>query len=119
MCDLCDLLDSAHFCIHDKQRKSSRKFCQSGATMQEVRHLVLAAEPDKWAALVLTGGACAAGALLLLLGKAYKRRQAKAKIMRARTRRDESLCRAEKAVLRYQESVRDVKKCQQYQYMQC
>uniref|UniRef100_H3CMC4 Fatty-acid amide hydrolase 1 n=1 Tax=Tetraodon nigroviridis TaxID=99883 RepID=H3CMC4_TETNG len=63
-----------------------------------------AAEPDKRTVLVLTGGTCAAGALVLLLGNVYSRWRAKAKIGRARTRRDESLCRAEEAVRRYKDS---------------
>lgn len=61
-------------------------------------------ELDKRAALVLTGGACAAGALAVLLRTVYNRQQAKAKIRRAKTRRDESLFRAEEAVLQYKKS---------------
>lgn len=75
--------------------------------MEETRHLVLGVELDKRAALVLTGGACAAGALAVLLRTVYNRQQAKAKIRRAKTRRDESLFRAEEAVLQYKKSVRD------------
>lgn len=74
--------------------------------MEEMRHLVLGVELDKRTALVLTGGACAAGAVVVLLRKVYNQRQAKAKIRRARARRDESLCRAEEAVLQYKKLVR-------------
>lgn len=74
--------------------------------MDEMRNLVLGVELDKRTALVLTGGACAAGTLVVLLRNAYNRQQARAKIRRARTRRDESLWRAEEAVLQYQKSVR-------------
>lgn len=92
--------------------------------MEEMRNLVLGVKLDKRTALVLTGGACAAGALVVLLWEVYNRRQAQAKIRRARTRRDESLCRAAEAVLQYKNSVRadDVllykSIIQQYQYMQ-
>lgn len=85
---------------------------QTGAAMEEVRHLVLGAEFDKRTALVLTGGAFATGALVVVvLRKVYDRQQAKEKIRRARTRRDESLCRAEEAVLQYRASVRATMYC--------
>lgn len=63
-------------------------------------------ELDRRTAWLLTGGACAAWALLGVLRNMYNRRQANAKIRRARARRDESLARAEEAVLQYKESVR-------------
>lgn len=63
-------------------------------------------ELDKRAAWLLTGGACTAWALVGVLRNVYNRREANAKIRRARARRDESLHRAEEAVLQYKESVR-------------
>lgn len=67
---------------------------------------VLDVKLDKRAAWLLAGGACAAWALVGVLRNAYNRWEANAKIRRARARRDESLHRAEEAVLRYKESVR-------------
>lgn len=67
---------------------------------------VLDVELDKRAAWLLTGGACAAWALVGVLRNVYNRWEANAKIRRARARRDESLRRAEEAVLQYRESVR-------------
>lgn len=92
----------------DKQAKVQQRVLpvQTGGTMDEMRHLVLGVELDKRTVLVLTGGACTAGALLVLLRNVYNRQQAKARIRRARTRRDESVWRAEDAVLQYKTSVR-------------
>ena len=74
--------------------------------MKEIRHLVLGVELEKRTALVLTGGICAAGALVVLMQKVYNWQEAKAKIRKARTRREESLCRAEEAAMQYRKSVR-------------
>lgn len=69
-------------------------------------------ELDKRAAWILTGGACAAWALVGVLRNMYNRWEANAKIRRARARRDESLLRAEKTVLQYKESVRAALLCE-------
>lgn len=67
---------------------------------------VLDVELDKPTAWLLAGGACAAFALVGVLRSVYNRREANAKIRRARALRDESLHRAQEAVLQYKESVR-------------
>uniref|UniRef100_H2V7W7 Fatty-acid amide hydrolase 1 n=1 Tax=Takifugu rubripes TaxID=31033 RepID=H2V7W7_TAKRU len=72
--------------------------------MEEMKLFVLDVELDKRAAWLLTGGACAAWALVGVLRNVYNRWEANAKIRRARARRDESLHRAEEAVLQYKES---------------
>uniref|UniRef100_A0A1A8SJI2 Fatty acid amide hydrolase n=1 Tax=Nothobranchius rachovii TaxID=451742 RepID=A0A1A8SJI2_9TELE len=59
---------------------------------------------DKRTANLLTTAACGLGALLVLVRSVSSRRAAKEKIERARTRRTESLHRAEQAVLRYRQS---------------
>uniref|UniRef100_A0A1A8LFP1 Fatty-acid amide hydrolase 1 n=1 Tax=Nothobranchius pienaari TaxID=704102 RepID=A0A1A8LFP1_9TELE len=59
---------------------------------------------DKRTASLLTTAACGLGALLVLVRSVSSRRAAKEKIQRARTRRTESLHRAEQAVLRYRQS---------------
>uniref|UniRef100_A0A1A7WT04 Fatty-acid amide hydrolase 1 n=3 Tax=Iconisemion striatum TaxID=60296 RepID=A0A1A7WT04_9TELE len=53
---------------------------------------------------MLTTAACGLGALLVLVRSVSARRAAKEKIQRARTRRTESLHRAEQVVLRYRQS---------------
>uniref|UniRef100_A0A668T257 Fatty-acid amide hydrolase 1 n=1 Tax=Oreochromis aureus TaxID=47969 RepID=A0A668T257_OREAU len=55
-------------------------------------------------AALLTGVACFGGYLIVLVKKINSHRKAEEKIKRARNRRDESLQRAEQAVLRYKES---------------
>lgn len=74
--------------------------------MEGMKHFVLGIELDKRSVWLPTGVACAAGFLVVLLREVYNRREAKAKIRRARARRDESLHRAEEAVLQYKKSVR-------------
>ncbi|XP_042072986.1 vitamin D3 hydroxylase-associated protein, partial [Haplochromis burtoni] len=59
---------------------------------------------DKWTAALLTGVACIVGYLVVRVKKINSLRQAEEKIQRARNRRDESLQRAEQAVLRYKQS---------------
>uniref|UniRef100_A0A669E2N7 Fatty-acid amide hydrolase 1 n=1 Tax=Oreochromis niloticus TaxID=8128 RepID=A0A669E2N7_ORENI len=59
---------------------------------------------DNWTAALLTGVACIVGYLVVRVKKISSLRQAEEKIKRARNRRDESLQRAEQAVLRYKES---------------
>lgn len=61
---------------------------------------------DNWTAALLTGVACIVGYLVVRVKKINSLRQAEEKIQRARNRRDESLQRAEQAVLRYKQSVR-------------
>uniref|UniRef100_A0A3P9BHP1 Fatty-acid amide hydrolase 1 n=1 Tax=Maylandia zebra TaxID=106582 RepID=A0A3P9BHP1_9CICH len=59
---------------------------------------------DNWTAALLTGVACIVGYLVVRVKKINSLRQAEEKIKRARNRRDESLQRAEQAVLRYKQS---------------
>ncbi|XP_039908699.1 vitamin D3 hydroxylase-associated protein-like isoform X2 [Simochromis diagramma] len=59
---------------------------------------------DNWTAALLTGVACIVGYLAVRVKKINSLRQAEEKIKRARNRRDESLQRAEQAVLRYKQS---------------
>uniref|UniRef100_A0A669B0P7 Fatty-acid amide hydrolase 1 n=1 Tax=Oreochromis niloticus TaxID=8128 RepID=A0A669B0P7_ORENI len=59
---------------------------------------------DNWTAALLTGVACIVGYLVVLVKKINSLRQAEEKIKRARNRREQSLQRAEQAVLRYKES---------------
>lgn len=77
-------------------------------TMENVKHLLNGVELDKRTAVLLTGGACFAGAVAVLVGKVNIHREAMDKIRRARNRRTESLQRAEQAVLRFKESVRAI-----------
>lgn len=59
---------------------------------------------ENWAAALLTCAACCIGALAGLVKKTNSQRETKEKIERARNRREESLQRAEEAVLRYKQS---------------
>ncbi|CAI5639647.1 unnamed protein product [Oreochromis niloticus] len=59
---------------------------------------------DNQTAALLTGVACAVGSVVVLVKKISSHRKAEEKIMRAKNRREESLQRAEQAVLRYKES---------------
>ncbi|XP_039983659.1 fatty-acid amide hydrolase 1 [Xiphias gladius] len=72
--------------------------------MEKVKELLRGGELDRRTAALLTGAACGAGALAVLLVRKVTSRQTKEKIQRARNRRTESLQRAEQAVLRYKES---------------
>lgn len=75
--------------------------------MEKVEQFLRGVELDTRAgAALLTAAVCGVGALVLLGRKVNSHREAKEKIQRARRRRDESLQRAEQAVLRYKESVR-------------
>lgn len=76
--------------------------------MENLKQFLRGVELDRRTASILTGGACVAGALVVLVRKVNSQRDAKEKIERARTRRTESLQRAEQAVLEYKESVRAV-----------
>uniref|UniRef100_A0AAX7TCG4 Fatty-acid amide hydrolase 1 n=1 Tax=Astatotilapia calliptera TaxID=8154 RepID=A0AAX7TCG4_ASTCA len=53
---------------------------------------------------LLTGATCVVGSVVMLVKKISSHRETEEKIKRARNRRDESLQRAEQAVLRYKES---------------
>uniref|UniRef100_A0A3P8NQG3 Amidase domain-containing protein n=1 Tax=Astatotilapia calliptera TaxID=8154 RepID=A0A3P8NQG3_ASTCA len=57
-----------------------------------------------WAVALLTGATCVVGSVVMLVKKISSHRETEEKIKRARNRRDESLQRAEQAVLRYKES---------------
>uniref|UniRef100_A0A3P9JB35 Fatty-acid amide hydrolase 1 n=1 Tax=Oryzias latipes TaxID=8090 RepID=A0A3P9JB35_ORYLA len=59
---------------------------------------------DQRTAVQLTAAACGAGALVVLLRTVSRRRAARDKIQRARTRRTESLQRAEQEVQRYRQA---------------
>lgn len=61
---------------------------------------------DNRTALQLAAAACGAGALAVLLRTVSRRRAARDKIQRARTRRTESLQRAERELQRYRRAVR-------------
>ncbi|KAM7012154.1 fatty-acid amide hydrolase 1 [Tautogolabrus adspersus] len=61
-------------------------------------------EPHYGTAALVTGAACGVGALILLLQKFNNHQKTKEKIRRARARREESLQRAEQAVLQYKDS---------------
>lgn len=74
--------------------------------MQNVKQVLQGAELDRRTAGLLAGGVCVAGALAVLACKLNGHWQQKAKIRRARERREESLRRAEQLVLEYNESVR-------------
>lgn len=63
-------------------------------------------EMDKRSGALLTTAACGLGVLLVLVRTVSGRQTAKVKIERARSRRTESLQRAEQAVLRYRATVR-------------
>ncbi|KAM7410068.1 hypothetical protein PAMA_001496 [Pampus argenteus] len=72
--------------------------------MERVQQFLHGLELDNRAAALLTGAACGVGALVVLVRKVHGHREAEKKIQRARNRRDESLQRAEQAVLQYKES---------------
>ena len=74
--------------------------------MEQVKLYLPGAELDNRTAAQLAGAACVVGALTVLVRMVSSRRVTKEKIRRARSRRDESLQRAEQAVLQYKESVR-------------
>uniref|UniRef100_A0A8C4DZ09 Fatty-acid amide hydrolase 1 n=1 Tax=Dicentrarchus labrax TaxID=13489 RepID=A0A8C4DZ09_DICLA len=72
--------------------------------MDNVKHFLQGVELDNRTAALVTGAACGVGALVVLVRKVSSHQEAKDKIRRARTRRTESLQRAEQAVLQYKES---------------
>ncbi|XP_042340166.1 fatty-acid amide hydrolase 1 [Plectropomus leopardus] len=72
--------------------------------MENVKQFLQGAKLDSWTAAVLTGAACAVGALVLLVQRVSSHREMKEKIRRARNRRADSLQRAEQAVLQYKKS---------------
>lgn len=76
--------------------------------MESVQQFLQGVELDHRTAALLTGAACGMGALVVLVRRVSSHQETKEKIERARTRRDESLQRAEQAVLQYRESVRAV-----------
>lgn len=74
--------------------------------MEHVQLFLRGADLDSRTAAQLAGASCVVGVLTVLARMVSNRRAAKEKIQRARSRRDESLQRAEQAVLQYKESVR-------------
>ncbi|XP_045905019.1 fatty-acid amide hydrolase 1 isoform X1 [Micropterus dolomieu] len=72
--------------------------------MESVQQFLQGVELDHRTAALLTGAACGMGALVVLVRRVSSHQETKEKIERARTRRDESLQRAEQAVLQYRES---------------
>ncbi|XP_073331917.1 fatty-acid amide hydrolase 1 [Pagrus major] len=72
--------------------------------MDNVKLYLRGVELDRRTAAGLAGAVGVVGALTVLVRTVSSRRVAKEKIQRARDRRDESLQRAEQAVLRYKES---------------
>lgn len=75
-----------------------------GGTMEHVQLFLRGADLDSRTAAQLAGASCVVGVLTVLARMVSNRRAAKEKIQRARSRRDESLQRAEQAVLQYKES---------------
>uniref|UniRef100_A0A3B4FE93 Fatty-acid amide hydrolase 1 n=1 Tax=Pundamilia nyererei TaxID=303518 RepID=A0A3B4FE93_9CICH len=73
-------------------------------TTQNTEPFIKRVKMDNWTAALLTGVACIVGYLVVRVKKINSLRQAEEKIKRARNRRDESLQRAEQAVLRYKQS---------------
>ncbi|KAK9519034.1 hypothetical protein VZT92_021789 [Zoarces viviparus] len=69
--------------------------------MENVKQVLREMKLDNWTAALLTGAACGAGALVLLVQKVCRHQEVKDKIQRARNRRADSLQRAEQAVLQY------------------
>lgn len=76
--------------------------------MEKVKQCLQGVELDSRAAALLTGAACVAGGLLVLVRKVNSHQEAKDKIRRARDQRDESLQRAEQAVRHYKKSRAEV-----------
>ncbi|CAI5639646.1 unnamed protein product [Oreochromis niloticus] len=72
--------------------------------LQNIQHFLKGVKMDNQTAALLTGVACAVGSVVVLVKKISSHRKAEEKIMRAKNRREESLQRAEQAVLRYKES---------------
>uniref|UniRef100_A0A671V910 Fatty-acid amide hydrolase 1 n=1 Tax=Sparus aurata TaxID=8175 RepID=A0A671V910_SPAAU len=72
--------------------------------MEHVQLFLRGADLDSRTAAQLAGASCVVGVLTVLARMVSNRRAAKEKIQRARSRRDESLQRAEQAVLQYKES---------------
>ncbi|KAG7514587.1 hypothetical protein JOB18_038148 [Solea senegalensis] len=72
--------------------------------MEKATQFIHSVEMDKRTAALLTTGACAAGAAVLLFRKISSYQEAKSKIQRARARRTESLQHAQEAVQRYRVS---------------
>ncbi|KAL4000442.1 KRAB domain-containing zinc finger protein [Sarotherodon galilaeus] len=72
--------------------------------LQNIQHLLKGVKMDNQTAALLTGVACAVGSVVVLVKKISSHRKAEEKIRRAKNRREESLQRAEQAVLRYKES---------------
>ncbi|XP_070764432.1 fatty-acid amide hydrolase 1 [Enoplosus armatus] len=72
--------------------------------MESVQQFLQGVEFDNWTAALLTGAACGVGALVVLVRRFAGHQETKEKIQRARNRRDDSLRRAEQAVLQYKKS---------------
>uniref|UniRef100_A0A3B3Z182 Fatty-acid amide hydrolase 1 n=1 Tax=Poecilia mexicana TaxID=48701 RepID=A0A3B3Z182_9TELE len=78
--------------------------------METLKDLVRGVKVDSQAAVLLTSAACGVGALLMVVRTVSEHRAVKNKIQRARSRRTESLQRAEQEVLRYKQSALAVHK---------
>uniref|UniRef100_UPI0037E8888E fatty-acid amide hydrolase 1 n=1 Tax=Semicossyphus pulcher TaxID=241346 RepID=UPI0037E8888E len=70
----------------------------------DFKQILQQVEPQYRTAALVTGAACGVGALVVLVRKFSSHLKTKEKIRRARARREESLQRAEQAVLQYKES---------------
>ncbi|KAM9849339.1 fatty-acid amide hydrolase 1 [Aulostomus maculatus] len=72
--------------------------------MEHVKQFLNELEMDNRTATMLTGAACIVGALVVLVRKVNNHHETRETIQRARDRRDESLRRAEQAVVQYKMS---------------
>ncbi|XP_054908534.1 fatty-acid amide hydrolase 1 [Poeciliopsis prolifica] len=71
--------------------------------MESLKDLMMGVKVESQTAVLLTSAACGVGALLMVAQTVRGHRAAKDKIQRARSRRTESLQRAEQEVLRYKQ----------------
>ncbi|KAL4000448.1 NACHT, LRR and PYD domains-containing protein 1 [Sarotherodon galilaeus] len=96
--------------MHNTPTAKTRQACRRVKTTVHLDFCILQPQDkdenhmDNWTAALLTGVACIVGYLVVRVKRISSLRQAEEKIKRARNRRDESLQRAEQAVLRYKES---------------
>ncbi|XP_042072984.1 uncharacterized protein LOC106632720 [Haplochromis burtoni] len=72
--------------------------------LQNIEQFTKGVKMDKWAVALVTGATCVVGSVVMLVKKISSHRETEEKIKRARNKREESLQRAEQAVLRYKES---------------
>ncbi|XP_063323521.1 vitamin D3 hydroxylase-associated protein-like [Pelmatolapia mariae] len=72
--------------------------------LQNIEQFIKGVKMDNWTAALLTGATCVVGSVVVLVKKSSSHRETEEKIKRARNRREESLQRAEQAVLRYKEA---------------